>query len=218
MRLLVTLITLISLHLNSYAQEERKLIRKGNEEYEKQNYAGSEAQFKAALQKNSKSFEAQFNYADALYKLEKYEDALSAFEALAAKESDKLRLAAINHNIGNCHLALTKKQQNNPNNQNNGASLDNAISSYKQSLRKNPLDNETRYNLIAAEKMKDDQKKQKEKEKQKQDQNQQQQEQQQQEVSKQDAQRILEAMQEDEKKLQENKKVKSSGRSSDKNW
>lgn len=217
MRLIVTLIALLSLHLNSYAQEERKLIRKGNEEYEKQNYAGSEAQFKAAVQKNNKSFEAQFNYADALYKLEKHDEALAAFQALAAKESDKLRLAAINHNIGNCHLALANKQQDNTNNQNNGASLDNAISSYKQSLRKNPMDNETRYNLIAAEKMKEDQKKEKEKEKQNQDQQQQQQDQQQ-EVSKQDAQRILEAMQEDEKKLQEKKKVKSSGRSSDKNW
>ncbi len=218
MRLIVILIALLSLHLQSYAQGERKLIRKGNEEYEKKNYAESEAQFKAALQKNNKSYEAQFNYADALYKLEKHEEALAAFQALAAKETDKSRLAAINHNIGNCHLALLNKQQNNPNAKNSGASLDNAIESYKQSLRNNPLDNETRYNLIAAEKMKDDQKKEKEKENQKQNQDQQQQQQQQQEVSKQDAQRILDAMQEDERKLQENKKVKSSGRSSDKNW
>lgn len=122
----------------------------------------------------------------------------------------------INHNISNYHLALANKQQNNPNAKNNGTSLDNAISSYKQSLRNNPHDNETRYNLIAAEKMEMIKRREK-KNRTKQNQDQQQQQQQQQRGFKARCSKNSRSlMQEDERKLQEKKKVNSSGRSSDK--
>ncbi len=206
------------------AQVERKNIRKGSEEFANKNYAESEAQFRQALAKNNKSYEAQFNIADALYKQDKFAEALQAFQALASKETDKTRLAALNHNIGNCHLSMATQKKPGANGQDaqanadQGAGLDKAIDSYKTSLKNNPLDNETRYNLIAAEKMKD-QNKNKDKQKQDQKQDQQHQQQQQQEqTSKQDAQRILEAMQQEEKQLQDKRKVKAQGKQSDKNW
>jgi hypothetical protein len=221
------------------AQSERKEIRKGTDAYNNKKYAESEVQFKKALQLDKNSYPAQFNIADALYKQEKYEEALSAFQSLAAKETNKQNLASIHHNIGNCQLSLYNKAQQQaqqaqqaqpqaPPAQGGGEQLDNAIASYKSALRNNSLDNETRYNLIAAEKMKEDNKnkdKNKDKQDQKQDQKpqpqdqKQQQQQQQDKVSKQDAQRVLDAMQQEEKDLQDKKrKVKASGKQSDKNW
>lgn len=121
------------------SQQERKFIRKGTEQYTSEKYLDSEIEYRRALEKDANSFEAQFNLADALYKQEKFDEALEQFEALAGRETDKNRLAQVYHNIGNIHMA---KQE-----------IDKGIKAYKQSMRNNPLDNETRYNLIAAQKM-----------------------------------------------------------------
>lgn len=203
-----TLMFAMAFVVTLFGQQERSYIRKGAKEFDDKKYVESEAQFKKALEANKNSFEAQFNMADALYKQEKVDEALKSFEALAAKESDKQRLALLNHNIGNCHL--TKKE------------IDKAISSYKTALKNNPNDNETRYNLIAAQKMKDDQEKQKQQQQQQQQQEQpkdQQQQQQQEQMEKQDVERILEAMEQDEKQIQEKmKRAKGKPKQSDKNW
>lgn len=208
-KIFLTLLFAFFSFLALYAQQERSYIRKGAKEFDDKKYVESEAQFKKALEANSNSFEAQFNMADALYKQEKYDEALKSFEALAAKETDKQRLALINHNIGNCHL--TKKE------------IDKAISSYKSALKNNPLDNETRYNLIAAQKMKDEQQKQQQQQQQQQQQEQQQdkqeQQQDQQQMDKQDVERILQAMEQDEKDIQEKmKRARGKVKQNDKNW
>ena len=237
-KLIFFVISFICMAITVQAQNERKEIRKGTDDYNNKKYAESELQFKKALMLDKNSYPAQFNIADALYKQEKYEEALSAFKALAAKETNKQNLAAINNNIGNCQLSIYNKAQQQaqqaqqqaqptPSATGGEGQLDDAIASYKTALRNNSLDNETRYNLIAAEKMKEDNKNKKDKKQDKQDQKQdqkpqdqkQQQQQQQDKVSKQDAQRVLDAMQQEEKDLQDKKrKVKVSGKQSDKNW
>lgn len=203
------------------AQEERRFIRKGTEQYNEGNFLESENEYWRALDKNNNSFEARFNVAATLFKQEKFEEAIKQLQALSAQTTDKQQLGQIYHNIGNSYLGLKD--------------IDKGIEAYKTALKNNPLDDETRYNLIAAMKMKQEQDKQdqqqqeqqqqqqeqeQQQDQQDQEQEQQQQQQQQQGISRENAERILQAMEQDEKELQEkmNKKKEAQPVKIEKNW
>ncbi len=207
----------------SYAQKERKFIREGNRNYDKEKYAHSEVLYRKAIEKQPNSFKASFNLGDALYKQEKYEDAADQFQILGYTEKDKLELAKVYHNLGNSFLELD--------------SLEESIEAYKNALRNNPKDMETKYNLAYAQqklkeqqqnqcnkqnqdqekqdKQKDQQQKQdnqqeQDEQKNQQEKKQQQQEQQENKISKEDAQRLLKALENDEKEVQKRlKKAKA---------
>ena len=241
MKRLIFLFTLLIIALSINAQKERKFIREGNSVYEDKDYLDAEINYRKALEKNKDSFEAQFNIGDALFKQEKFDKAAEQFEVLAETNKENDHLAKVYHNLGNSQFALKEYEK--------------SIDSYKKALKLNPDDNETRYNLIAAMKMlqqqkdkkkdqnkdkkdkdkkdqnkdkdkkdqqKQDQNKDKDKDKQKQNQDQQQQkqdqqkkkqqqqQQQNQQMSEQDAQRLLNAIQQDENELQKKlRKAKS---------
>ncbi len=190
------------------AQSERRLIRESYKLYNDSNYAGAQEASVKAMAEAPNSFEANFNYADALFKQQKVDEALEQYEKMAATETDKARLGKLYHNIGNCHYV--KKE------------FDKSIDAYKRSLKAAPADNATRYNLVAAQKMRDkkddnqqnqqqqqqdqqQQDQQQQRQDQQQNQNQQQQQQQQQ-MDKEEAQRLLDAVQQDENELQEKRK------------
>jgi Ca-activated chloride channel homolog len=201
-----------------WAQQERRFIRKGTEEFNNQKFVESEVEYRKALDKDAQSYEAKYNMAGALFKQQKLNEALEQYQALAGTQTDKSRLSQIYHNMGNVYFS--------------GGKFDESIDAYKKALKNNPLDNETRYNLIAAQKMKQkndqqqnqdqqqdkQEEQQQEKEQQQQKQNQQQQEQDQ--MKRQDAERLLNAMQQDEDDLQkEKRKIKATQKATiDKNW
>ncbi|WP_439185720.1 tetratricopeptide repeat protein [Carboxylicivirga taeanensis] len=145
---------------NSKAQDERKFIRSGNNHFADSAFLESEIEYRKALDKTGDSFEAQFNLADALYRQEKYNEALEQFQILAGTEKDPEKLSKIYHNIGNTYFATQKLQE--------------SLEAYKNALRNNPNDHDTRYNLIAVQKLLDQQQQQNQDQKQDQQQNQQQ--------------------------------------------
>ncbi len=251
------LISLLFLSVISQAQQERKHIRQGNRDYEKAiidsvttdtvKYQDAEVDYRKALDKEPNCWDASYNLANALYKQGKYEDATKQFQAVSALESnDKVKTAQAYHNLGNSFLQASK--------------LEEAIDAYKNSLRQNPSDLETKYNLAWAQnKLKEQQEQQQnqdqnqdqdqdkqdqeqnqdqekedqeqEQNKEEQQQNEQQQDQQQQEqqqeqqpqdkISKEDAMRILEALQNDEKEVQDKvqkQKAKPKKRTTEKDW
>jgi Ca-activated chloride channel homolog len=187
------------------AQGERKYIRQGNKEYEDKAFEESEIQYRKALEKDLSSYEGNFNLGDALYKQKKYEDASKKFSGLTSTEKDRKELARIYHNLGNSLLQSNQVEE--------------SIEAYKNALRNNPDDYETKYNLAWAlnllqqqkqqqqqqnQNQNQDQNKQKQDQQdQKQNQQEQQQEQQNDKISREDANRILEALQQDEKQLQD---------------
>lgn len=199
----------------TFAQREASDVRKGNREYKSENFTGAEVDYRRALQTNKDSYEAHYNLGDALYRQEKYADALEAYETAARsldKKEDKTRYSKVMHNIGNCHFAAQQ--------------YDKAVSAYQESLRANPKDNETRYNLVKAMEMlqqqqqqqqqqqnqdqqqQQEQQQQQQNEDQQQDEDQQQQQQQQQqqnenEMDKETAEQILQALEQDEQDTQE---------------
>jgi tetratricopeptide (TPR) repeat protein len=155
------ILCLVSLAL--FAQNERKVIRQGVKAYQEGDFSEAEVQFRKANDINQESFEAEFNTGAALYGQEKYEETVRQYEPLIDKSSDPEALAQVWHNIGN---SLLEAQQYQP-----------SIEAYKNSLRLNPSDIDTKYNLAYAKKKLQDQQQQ---DQQKQDQQQQDQQQDQQ--------------------------------------
>jgi Ca-activated chloride channel homolog len=225
---ILMIFTLALIAINAFAQKERKYIRQGNNEFENSDFENSEVSYRKAVDlEEEKTHEPAFNVGDALYKQEKYEDAIKQFESIAEVEISKEEKAKIYHNLGNSLLQNNKLKE--------------SVEAYKNALRNNPNDLETKYNLAYAQKKleqqqqqqqnqdqnkdnqdkdkkdqnedqqnKDDQNKENKdqnKDQDKQDQNKEQQQQQQQpQISKADAERILQALANDEKDTQ--KKVK----------
>jgi Ca-activated chloride channel family protein len=192
MKKILTFIFLISLCFSSQSQNKKQLIREGNKLYNDSSYNLSEMQYRKSLEKDQDYFNASFNLADAIYKQERYEESSSLFDALKDNAKNNIDLAKINHNLGNSLLKENKTDQ--------------AIEAYKNALRQNPTDEDTRYNLAYAQKVKkqeEQQKDQQENKDQDKKEEKKQEEQQKEDMSKEDAEKMLEALQQREKKLQE---------------
>lgn len=218
---LIIVLSILCCTQTAVAQKESSDVRHGNKAYNKENYTDAEVNYRRGLEKNNKSFEAHFNLGDALFKQEKYPEALEQY-ALAEKQINKddaknnrklkERLAATYHNIGNACYA---QQQ-----------YDKAVTAFQESLRNNPKDNDTRYNLIKAMQQLQQQQQQQQNQQQNKDQQQndstqqqqqqnqqqqeqqeqqqnQQQEQQEQQMDKETAEQILQALEQDEQETQE---------------
>jgi len=203
----------------SIAQNKKSFLRDGNKLYTDSSYNESEIQYRKSLEKDQDYFNASFNLADAVYKQERFEEASALFDALKDNAPTKNDLAKVYHNLGN---SLVKEQR-----------LEEAIDAYKDALRINPNDEDTRHNLALSkqkkqeqenqedkeeqeeqEEQEEDKKEQEQKEKENQEQNEEEQnqpEEKKEEMSKDDAEKMLEAIQQQEKELQEElqkKKVK----------
>ncbi|MBR6508766.1 MAG: tetratricopeptide repeat protein [Paludibacteraceae bacterium] len=163
------------------AQKEMSDVSKGNREYRKQDFTKAEVDYRRGLEKNRNGYEAHYNLGDALYKQDKYADAQAEFETAAQlldRKEDKTRFAKVMHNIGNCNYAQQK--------------YDKAVAAYQESLRANPKDNDTRYNLVKAMEMLQQQQEQQQQEQQNEDQ-----------MDKETAEQILQALEQDEQDTQE---------------
>ena len=136
MRKLLLICTSFLLLMPLYGQNERKAIREGVKAFEEGKYADAEVEFRKAESFNSDSYEAEFNTGTALYGQEKYEETVKQYETLLSETEDVEKEAQIWHNIGN---SLLEAQQYGP-----------SIEAYKNSLRRAPGDEDTRYNLAYA--------------------------------------------------------------------
>ena len=145
-RILIILSLLIS--FTSFAQNKKSLLREGNTLYADSSYNDAEMQYRKSLEKDQDYFNASFNLADAVYKQERYEESSALFGALIDNAPTESDLSKVYHNMGN---SLVKEQK-----------LDEAIDAYKNALRINPNDAETRHNLALCKKQKQEQEQQQE--------------------------------------------------------
>ena len=88
--------------------KERADARAGNELYEKDNYADAEANYKKALGKKKDMLEATFNLGDAVYKQKRYDEAIKQFQTSAQTNPDPKIKAQAYHNLGNAYLEQRK--------------------------------------------------------------------------------------------------------------
>lgn len=119
----------------SQQNEYESLIKKGNNSFE-DNTALSEQNYRKAISYSPEFVKGQYNFSNNLYKNEYYDEAL--LNQLEASKYAKTRADKhlIFHNIGNI---LMKKKM-----------CKEAVEAYKNALKNNPEDDESRYNLALA--------------------------------------------------------------------
>lgn len=220
----VVLVLLLLTAIGAQAQSDRQYVRQGNKQFRLGNYAEAEVRYRKAVEKNERNPQANYNLGNALLAQRKDSSAVSQLEMAAKLETAPIRKAQAYHNIG--VICQNKKM------------FGEAIEAYKEALRLNPADDETRYNLALCKRQQKQQqqdqqqqqqnqnqqkqeqdKKDQQQQQQKQDQ-QQQKQQQQPQMSKENAEQMLNAAIQEEKQTQERMKKmqQPQRRSLEKNW
>lgn len=191
-------------------KNDRYFIRHGNRLYRDSLYAKAQVDYQKAIEKDNANAVAHYNLGNAHLMQGQPKDAMKSFETAARIQTDKLRAAQCYHNMG--VIFQSQKQYKE------------AIQCYQNALRRNPKDDETRYNLALCmhqlkndnnqnggddnqgEDSKDQQQQkqdQQQKQQQQQDQDQQQQQQEQPKMSKENAEQLLRAAQQEERQTQD---------------
>lgn len=232
--------TVLIFATSALAQKENKYIRSGNSNYEEESYKDAEVDYMKALEKNPESLKGQYNLGGALYKQKNYEDASKLYNNLTTIENDKIDNANSFYNLGNTLLKAQKYPESieayknalrlDPNDMDAKYNME-----YAKKMLKDQQQQEQNQDQDKDQDKKDEDKKEQEKQdQQQQDQEQKEQQQDQQEqkqnqqqqpqpqqISKQDAERMLEALKNDENKTLEKVKlqrVKGKAKKVEKDW
>jgi Ca-activated chloride channel family protein len=221
---IATLFLLLVSAVTASAQSDRHFVQQGNKQFHAGNYADAEVSYRKAIEKNPRNPQAVYNLGVALMKQQKDSAAVQQFMDAGKLETNPLRRAQSYHNAG--VICQGKKMYGE------------AIDVYKEALRNNPADDETRYNLELCKRQQkqqqQQQQKQDQKQQQKQDQKQQQKQEQQQkkaeqqqqqkqeqQMSRENAEQMLNAAMQEEKQTQQRMKKaqqQPNRRKLDKNW
>ena len=140
------LIALCLLPIVSFAQNEKELIKKGNDAYDKKEYDNAATNYKQATEKNPVNATAQYNLGNALYKNKKTDEAVQAYDEALSNAASKEDKSKSYYNKG---VVLQ-----------NNKKLPECIEAYKNALKLNPQDEDARQNLQKAlQKQKQEEKK-----------------------------------------------------------
>jgi tetratricopeptide (TPR) repeat protein len=227
-------IFILFISFQASGQNPDRHIRKGNKDFENQDYRQAEVNYLKALAIDSADPRGLYNRAAALYKQGDYQQATQLLDKVLKQNPETPHAAQAWHNLGNSFLQNKKYKE--------------ALAAYKQALRNNPSDKDTKYNYsYALEKLNQDQQKNKDQQQQdnknqqqqkNKDQQQKNKDQQQKseqdkqkqqppsqpqpkEISKKDAERMLRALQNNEKRTVskvKREKAKSQKTTSEKDW
>ena len=174
---------LLLMAVSASAQTDRQYVRQGNKQFQTGDFANAEVSYRKAIEKNPRNPQAVYNLGNALLAQNKDSAAVVQFEGAAKLETNPLRKYQSFHNLG--VICQSHKMYGE------------AIEAYKNALRLNPNDDETRYNLVLCQRQK-----------QKQDQNQQNQDQQNKDDQKQDQKQDQQNKDDQDKKDQQEQQKK----------
>lgn len=135
--LLTCSMILFALVASAQQKNSRDYLRSGNRLYRDSLYMKSEVDYRKALELDSRSARTYYNLGNALLFQQKPKEAMESYEQAVKLETNKMRQAHIYHNMG---VILQSQKQFGP-----------AIECYKEALRRNPADDETRYNLALCQ-------------------------------------------------------------------
>lgn len=167
--LAVVVTALISGDVFAQKMPERRLVRKGNRQYERKDYDSSIDNYSRALRHDPTSFEAKFNTANVQFR-KAFVDSLQMDMKMLEKAEKSLRKLAqdstrtdieradVAYNLGNSLFAQQKFKE--------------ALTCYRDAMRLNPEDKEAKYNYALTKEMLKQQQQQQQQQEQNQDQNQ----------------------------------------------
>lgn len=170
-----TLILLFFSLLSVAQTPEWKYMYKGNKAFENKDFQKAERHYLNVLKENPKSAEALFNLGNTQLGLNNAQAAMEYYEKVKQFSADTSLNAMTHHNMGYIFQASAMSTTKEDERQQH---LRLAIEQYKQALRINPHDDNTRYNLALCQKLLKDSMQQSQNEQQKQDNQEQQEEQQ----------------------------------------
>ena len=245
MKLNLSLFVILLLVNCGFSQSNRSTLNEGVDKYDEKKYTDAEVDFRKVVESSPKSFEANYNLGNTYYKLEKYDEAIKSYQSAFENAKDNESRAKIFHNVGNSLLKSNKIEQSveayktalkyNPNDQDTKYNLSYALEMLKNKDKnkqdkndqnkndQNKQDQQQKQNQNQDQQSKDqnkqDQQQQPKDQEAKQDNTKQPQQQKEQKISKDEAQRILDALKNNEKDLQKQlRKVKAKVRKTDKDW
>ena len=245
MKLNLSLFVILLLVNCGFSQSNRSTLNEGVDKYDEKKYTDAEVDFRKVVESSPKSFEANYNLGNTYYKQEKYDDAIKSYQSAFENAKDNESRAKIFHNVGNSLLKSNKIEQSveayktalkyNPNDQDTKYNLSYALEMLKNKDKnkqdkndqnkndQNKQDQQQKQNQNQDQQSKDqnkqDQQQQPKDQEAKQDNTKQPQQQKEQKISKDEAQRILDALKNNEKDLQKQlRKVKAKVRKTDKDW
>lgn len=149
MKKAIILMTLAALTGTAFGQADRHLLRDGNRAYNKEKYDQAELHYRRALERDTADFRGQYNLGNALYRQKHYDEAISHYDqALAIQGIDKQKRSRTLHNRGNSMVkaGLENEQQG-------MQYFQQAVDSYQESLKLDPKNEDTRYNLAYARRL-----------------------------------------------------------------
>ncbi len=135
-RLSMIVLTAFLFGIPALAADASSWLRRGNAFFEEGNYPEAERAYREALELDASGFKAMFNLGNALYKQGRLEEAAGIFESLSLMPEARDEMAGVLHNLGNARLGK--------------GDIAASIEAYKDALRTDPGDEETRYNLAYA--------------------------------------------------------------------
>ena len=138
-------IAIFSTCLTAYGQEWRDSLDLARTAYEEEDYMKALKYYESAQKKAPEDIDLSDEMAQSAYKAREFERAEKIYQQSGGAQNSNIKKADNFHNLGNSRM----KQEN----------YQGAIEAYKESMRLNPNDDQTRYNLSEAiRKLKDQQK------------------------------------------------------------
>ena len=226
---LILIVLCVFISITIHAQTKHQLLRSGDASYSAGEYSKAEEAYRKAIEKEGKS-QAKYNLGNSLYEQERYDEALEQYQSAINSAPNTESKSQAYHNLGNSLF--------------NNQKLKESLEAFKQALRYRPDDLETKHNLSYAKQILKQQQQQKKQEQQegeesdeeqeKKDQKPQEQNQEQQnevnnesesestkekrDLDKEDARKLLEIAENEEKKVQEKMRKVSGGKKRKKDW
>ena len=117
------------------AQDVETALREGNRHFRKDSLGAAARHYEQAASDER----GVFNWGVALYRQQQFDQAQQKFESAAAMSTGSAARSRAFHNLGNSLLEQKKPED--------------AIKAYKEALKLNPDDEDTRYNLAYAQKL-----------------------------------------------------------------
>ncbi len=129
-------VVLLMLCMPAMAQTEKAIIKEGNDAYNKKDYSTAADQYNKVLLKNPENSTAQYNLGNALYKNEKQDDAIAAYDKSINRLTKPVEKSNAWYNKG---VVL-----------HNDKKLPECIAAYKNALKLDPKNEDARQNLQKA--------------------------------------------------------------------
>ncbi|MCJ7466665.1 MAG: tetratricopeptide repeat protein [Maribacter sp.] len=145
----ILLLSFMAAFLGHAQEDEKKIVKalkesenltwEGNKQLSENKFVEAEVDYRKAIAKSDKNYEAPYNLGNAYYGKETYSEAFGRYKEAGETATEKADKHMAYHNMGNVFMKRKEYEK--------------AVEAYKEALRNNPKDEETRYNLALAKEM-----------------------------------------------------------------